>query len=438
MFNLRQFSHFTSKISVGFLLFTSPNGLWADWTTPVQISSSNSDLVDVAVDLSGNAVAVWQGYDGSNYIIQSSSLPYGGSWSSPSNLSATLQDAQGPEVAVDSLGNAVAVWSRFDGTDSIIQGATLPIGGSWSTAVNISVSGGNADSPELAMDFFGTVGNAVAIWHRYNGTNFIVQSSELPSGGSWSTPVNISPSGQDALIPEIAVDPNGNALAICTRYDGTNFTTRSAIRMYGDTWGPSIVLSEPGQTASQGNVAVDKDGNGVVVWSQFDGSNYVIQASYVPYGGSWSTPQSISITGEDAFTPMVVSDPAGNSVAVWVRFDGTNYVAQSSRTLSDGSWTTPVDISNSGVNVTNVYIGLNTSGYAVAVWDESDGTNSVIQSATLPLNGTWSTPAAVSTPGNYAYLPVVGVDDTGNAVSIWLESDGTNYYVWGSSLAFGS
>lgn len=439
MFYLKKCWNFLEKVSVGALLLSSTKGLEAGWTTPAQISSSTSDQVNIAVDISGNAVAVWQGYDGSNYIIQSASMPMGGSWSSPTTLSDTGQDAQGPRVGVDHLGNAVSIWSRYDGTNSIIQASNLTFGGSWTAPVNISTAGGNADSPKLSMDFSGNAANAIAVWHRFNGSNFIIQSSELPSGGDWSSPSNISPSGQDALIPNVAVDPNGNAIAICARYNGTNFTSHSAIHFNNDSWGPSFVVSDSNQSASDGNVAVDSSGNGMVVWTQFDGSNYVTQASYVPYGSNWSAPQTISTVGQNSFIPLVVLDPNGNSVAMWITFDGSNYVAQAVNTLSDGSWTTPVNISNPGVNVTNISLTIDTAGYVVALWDETDGVNSVIQSGTLPFGGTWSTPTQVSTSGNFAYLPSVGVDQNGNAVAIWLQLDGSsNYYVWGSSLPFGT
>ena len=118
----------------------------AGWTTPVAISSTISDQPDIAVDSTGNAVACWQGFDGSNYIIQSAVQPKGGSWSTLVTLSASGENAQDAEVDVDQKGNAVAIWSRYDGLNAIIQSSQLPYGGSWSTPINISSTGANADS----------------------------------------------------------------------------------------------------------------------------------------------------------------------------------------------------------------------------------------------------------------------------------------------------
>ena len=118
----------------------------ASSSTPLSISSTISDQPDISVDSAGNIVVIWQSFDGNNYVIQASALPVNGSWSTPVTLSSSGNDAENPIIDHDSSGNVVAVWSRYDGSNSVIQSAQLPIGGSWSTPVNISASGGNADS----------------------------------------------------------------------------------------------------------------------------------------------------------------------------------------------------------------------------------------------------------------------------------------------------
>lgn len=408
------------------------------WSEPMAISSTVSDQPNISVDLSGNAVLVWQGYDGNNYIIQSAVLPFDGSWSSPTTLSEAGNDAQGPCVGVDTVGNAVAVWSRFDGLNSIIQGATLPFQGSWSDPDNISTSGQNSDSVKVSVDFSGNVNNAVAVWHGFNGYNFIMQASSLPMGGSWTNPEGISVSGQDALSPVVAVDHSGDAVGVCSRYDGSNFTARAASYLYDQVWSSSFTMSTPGDNATEQGLDMDTNGNSVVVWSYFDGTNNTIQASTLQFGDGWTTPADISTAGQDSYIPLVVIDSSGNAIAFWVGFDGTNYIAQSAKMTSDGVWSSPVNVSDDGGDVTNISIAVNLAGNAVAVWDQTDGVNSVIQAATLPLNGSWSTPVNISTVGQYAYLPVVDVDSAGDAVAAWLQSNDSSYIVYASTWPFGS
>lgn len=56
-------------------------------------------------------------------------------WLASTNLSEAGANAEGPQVAVDPQGDAVAVWQRYDGTDWIIQAASREAGGAWSVPV---------------------------------------------------------------------------------------------------------------------------------------------------------------------------------------------------------------------------------------------------------------------------------------------------------------
>lgn len=407
-------------------ILLSKSILTASWSAPVYLSSIESDQIDLAVNISGNAVAVWQAYDGSNYSIQYAAGSSSGSWSSSGTLSTYGINQQAPEVCMDSSGNAVAIWSTFDGNNSIIESSSLPSGGSWSTEVTISNAGENADSPELGMDSFGVVGNAVAIWHRYNGSNFIIQSATLTSGGSWSAAVNITPSGQDSLVPEVAVDSSGDAVMTCCRYDGTEFTTRSTTALFGQVWSPSNILSTPGFTASAPVVAVDGLGNAWVVWSQYNGTNFVIQAAYLPFGLTWLSPVVLSTSGQDSFEPYIAMNTSGNAVVSWIGFDGTNYTAQASNLPAGGSWSSPSTLSPSGYNVGYIVAAIDASSNGTVIWSHDNGSNASVNSSTLPNGGSWSAMQPVSTSGNNAYNPVVGVDSSGNIVAAWLETNSSN------------
>jgi hypothetical protein len=102
----------------------------------------------------------------------------------------------------------------------------------------------------------------------------------LPFGGSWSTPtVAISASGQDATCPVVGVDSSGNAVASWTRLDGSNFILQAATLPYGGQLVEQLSdLSGIGQDAISARIAVDPSGNAVVAWMR-NGSNYIIQSS---------------------------------------------------------------------------------------------------------------------------------------------------------------
>src|SRR3954453_12264624 len=76
---------------------------------------------------------------------------------------------------------------------------------------DLSASGQSAGTPQVAFD---ASGNAVAVWYRSNGTNYVVQSSFRPAGTAFAAPVNLSASGQTAPGPTVAFEPPGKARAV--------------------------------------------------------------------------------------------------------------------------------------------------------------------------------------------------------------------------------
>jgi len=74
-----------------------------------------------------------------------------------------------PQIAVNSSGKAIAVWYQNDGNRNNIWAAGFN-GTSWEPAVNISVADnntGNAEYPQIAID---SSGNAIAVWKQNDGT----------------------------------------------------------------------------------------------------------------------------------------------------------------------------------------------------------------------------------------------------------------------------
>jgi hypothetical protein len=75
---------------------------------------------------------------------------------------------------------AVAVWSRNNGANDIVQAATATVAGNvatWGTVTDLSATGGNAFFPEIGASSDGS--KAVAVWMRYNGANDIVQAASF-------------------------------------------------------------------------------------------------------------------------------------------------------------------------------------------------------------------------------------------------------------------
>jgi hypothetical protein len=175
----------------------------------------------------------------------------------------------------------------------------------------------------------------IAVWTRSDGTNFRIQSSNHTPTGDWQPVQTISASGVSASGPAVGIDPSGNALVAWTQSDGTNLRINASYRAAGGSFGAPVPVSAAGQDASAPDVSMDNAGNALVGWERTDGTKLRVQAAIRSPGvsGTFGTISTLSDPGQDAFEPKVAAGPSvdANGVAVWTRSDGTNLRVQSAR-----------------------------------------------------------------------------------------------------------
>jgi len=201
------------------------------WMSAINLSDPGQDGFDpqVAVNSSGDSLAVWNRSDGSNLRIQAKFRATDGTFGPTETISQSGRDASEPQVAFDQSGNAIAVWTQFDGANGRVHAAFRPAGGSFGSDQTISPAGGNASAPQISFD---TSGDAVAAWYRYDGTNDRIQVAIRPTSGSFGTAETLSPPGFESFNPEVAAGPdvNANGVAIWTGSDGANTRVQTARR----------------------------------------------------------------------------------------------------------------------------------------------------------------------------------------------------------------
>ena len=329
-------------------------------------------------------------------------------------------------------GTATAVWSRSDGSDLIIQAATRPPGGSFGTPVDLSEGGQNAFDPQITTAPDGTV---TAVWSRSNGSNSIIQTATRPPGGSFGTPVDLSEVGQNAFNPQITTAPDGTATAVWQRSNGSNTIVQAATRPPGSSFGSPVDLSEVGQNAGNSQITTAPDGTATAVWSRFNGSNSIIQAATRPPGSSFGTPVDLSEVGQNAFNPQITTAPDGTATAVWRRSDGSNFIIQAATRPPGSSFGTPVDLSEVGQNAGNSQITTAPDGTATAVWFRSNGSNTIVQAATRPPGGSFGTPVDLSEVGQNAGNSQITTAPDGTATAVWNRFNGSNFIIQAMSTA---
>ena len=89
------------------------------WSAHKRISngSLHADQPDVAISESGDIVAVWRQHDGTRENIWSARYQPSVGWSTPETIeSLDSGSATTPQIAINSLGEAMATWAQSDGS----------------------------------------------------------------------------------------------------------------------------------------------------------------------------------------------------------------------------------------------------------------------------------------------------------------------------------
>jgi hypothetical protein len=371
---------------------TRPFG--GQWSASVAVSGdddSDASAPRVAVDPQGNAVAAWRAFDevAGRRVVRVSSRPAGGAWSTPITISPGTVFADDHDVAIDGQGNATVIWTDLVESTFVVSTASRPHGGTWSAVVELSDSDdGNADKPQLAVD---SQGNATAVWiwaaPHPSGTGTIgrVRAKSRPAGGAWSSAaVALSEDGR-AEAPQVAVDPQGNATAIWQSYGSGGYVVRTARRAAGGDWSATVDLA----SGLSPSVAVDLQGNATAIWVSSP-PNGVIRSSRKPAGGSWSAPVDMATgsgTAKVGF-PWVAVDPQDNTTAIWARYNASEVTAQAARSSAGGNWSAAVDLPVEPSLTELPAAGVDPQGHTTLAWSSSGS----------PWSGPWTGASSVFDP----------------------------------------
>ena len=336
-------------------------------------------------------------------------------WPAATSLSGAGQDAWGPKVAAGPDGAVTAVWYRRDGHNSRVQVATLAPNEYWSPPTDLSLPGEDATDPEVAM---GARATALVVWRTWDGAHHRVQASSRGENGKWSAPISLSQAGEDAWDPQVAVGPHGMAVVAWRRSDGTSHQVQATTRVAYGPWSSPVMLSTGGGDAWDPRVAVGSNGTATVAWSRSDGSNERVQAATRAPNGSWSSPVTLSDAGADALNPQVVVAPDGEITAMWRSWDGGSDRIQASSRPLKGGWSSPATLSVSG-NVYDPQMAVGPDGMVTAVWSWWDGNYGQVQTASRPPGRAWSRPKTFLNCCEDAQAPRVAAGPDGRSTALW-------------------
>ena len=153
-----------------------------------------------------------------------------------------------------------------------------------------------------SLDYPGSVedssGNRTAIWQKtlVTGASTIYVATKT-SSGSWSSPVAISDSSVNANnYPQIVMNASGQTVAfwIVSNTTTNNDNLYASMSTFGGSWSTPVFLSDSGESVSSGfSAKINDNGDIMVTWQSFVPANsYAPQISVATasFGGSWASP----------------------------------------------------------------------------------------------------------------------------------------------------
>jgi hypothetical protein len=414
---------------------------------------------DLALDADGDAVAVWERFDGANERIEARARSKAGVLGTVQTLSLAGQDAQSPRVAVDATGDAVVVWSRPDGigpcsSDGCVrtQVRTRSVGGVLGPVLTLSPAGQNVFEFDVAVD---ADGDAVVVWNRSDGSSASccrrIQARSLSAGGALGPVQVLTAAGQHADSPGVAVDADGDAVAVWTRFDGVGVRVYARARSAGGALGPVLIISKrnsdhPFAPGLNPEVAIDAAGDAVVVWQRSDGTGPCgavgcpkIEARARSAAGVLTSVQILSNTTRGGSSPQVAVDGDGDALAVWEHFDATTDCSggsceriQARHRAAAGGLGAVLNLSPAGQDSFFPQVGMDADGDAVAVW-QREGTSNRIQARRRTAAGALGLVQTLDTVGQFSTTPQVAVAASGVALASWERVDDLGQCFGGSS-----
>jgi|GEM_PF-1283346 len=255
--------------------------------------------------------------------------------------------------------------------------------GAWQGADLITHPSGVVGTPVVATNESGVI---FVTWLQNNTNNNALTpwSTRYLPGLGWSKPVPLEPAQpNNAEQPRIAVDHQGNALVLWTRNIAGRWSLWANHYTRGVGWGTAeVIVEDSAGSLTEQQIAFDANDNAFVVWEQHNSSvgqyDYNIYAVRYSATGGWGTPEQIDSHPQSVYIygPRIGLDAQGNAMAMWTCIPD-NIVSQlcANRYTAGVGWGTVTSIATASLNNNNERIlesrlAVSALGTVFAVWSQ--------------------------------------------------------------------
>ncbi len=398
----------------------------------------------VAEDTSGNALVVW------NYNEATVTSPVNGiltRYYKPTAGWVLYSQAEWDEnvqpgwmqLESNAAGDAIYSWTQYDGPlwhgyASIYTPAT-----GWSKPAQIEHMDYSSVGEEWsAID---GQGNAIVLFKAYDGTQWNIYAAYYSVQTGWKTPVRVdTASGSAKYWLRVALNRDGNGVACWQEFNGIGWNAYTSF-FNGTTkaWSAPIAVQSQFSTVYSVVVGIDGHGNAMAAYQAYNGSGTPIYASYFQPSSGWGSPVLLSKHSAymGSVPGLMASNDQGDFAVSWNEWDGARYTAVASVFTPQSGWSSDAFLAAGPGGSNPATPSLDGAGDAMVVYDIWDGVQNDAYAVTRPAGGAWSAPELLSS-GYAAWNQVTSsLDYHGNGYAAWTQFNGHGWDIWARRFIWG-
>lgn len=419
----------------GYAALYTPGGGWGPPTRIAYFNASGVTEEWSAIDGSGNAIVLLRASNGTQYNVYATYYSVGTGWGPTHRLdNLTGSNKDWLRVAMNARGDGVAIWSGYNGTNwddyiSLFNRTSL----TWGSPLQIPAAFPYLGSAMVGID--GT-GNVMTVYNSYNGSGYTNYASYYRPGIGWGAPVNIAHTTMGVNTPyAVAMNEAGEFAVSWTDWDGSRDVAVANVYTPTTGWGTNTPFySGPGEEGTA-TPSLDGAGNTLLAYNAWDGSKYVTYSVFKPVGGAWGTPVRLSSGAGEVTGITSALDYRGDGFVAWNQFNGVGWDIISRHYVSGIGWMPQATVNlpapaTPPTNTGSPNIAMDGHGNAILGWNEWEngallpfaatyivGNGQPSLSLTSPTNGTITNNPSVTVSGTTDPGATVTIDGSPIAVA---------------------
>ncbi len=424
-----------------------PSGPYPTWIDVVRYSALTGAVLNwwnidyerlgdgapiVGMDTSGNALVAW------NYNEATQTSPVNGiltqyyvratnSW--PAYSQAEWDENLQPgwmQLEANAAGDAIYSWTEYDGPLWHGYASLYTPSAGWGPATQIE----HMDFSSVAEEWSAIDGNgnAVVLFKTSDGTQYNIYAAYYSATSGWKKPVRVdTASGSGKYWLRVALNRDGNGVAGWQEYNGIGWNAYvSLFNGTTQTWSAPVAVQSQFSIVYSVVVGIDDHGDVMAAYQAYNGSATPIYASYYQPGSGWGSPVLLSKHSSymGSVPYLMASNGQGDFAVSWNEWDGAQYTAVASVFIPPGGWSADSFLSPGPGGSSPAIPSLDGTGNAIVVYEQWDGAQNDAYAVTKPVGGSWSTRLLLSSGLADTNSVTSALDYHGNGYAAWVEYNG--------------